>query len=55
MAGVEGRIALVTGAGRGIGRETAELLTSRGAEVMAPSVPRIPSSWVLMMRCQRVR
>jgi len=35
MAGVEGRIALVTGAGRGIGRETAELLASRGAEVMA--------------------
>jgi len=35
MAGVEGRIALVTGAGRGIGRETAELLVSRGARVMA--------------------
>lgn len=34
MAGVEGRIALVTGAGRGIGRETAELLASRGATVM---------------------
>jgi NAD(P)-dependent dehydrogenase (short-subunit alcohol dehydrogenase family) len=34
MAGVEGRIALVTGAGRGIGRETAELLTARGASVM---------------------
>ena len=34
MAGVEGRIALVTGAGRGIGRETAGLLASRGARVM---------------------
>ena len=34
MAGVEGRVALVTGAGRGIGRETVELLASRGARVM---------------------
>jgi NAD(P)-dependent dehydrogenase (short-subunit alcohol dehydrogenase family) len=37
MAGVEGRVALVTGAGRGIGRETAELLSSRGARVMGVS------------------
>jgi NAD(P)-dependent dehydrogenase (short-subunit alcohol dehydrogenase family) len=34
MAGVEGRVALVTGGGRGIGRETAGLLASRGARVM---------------------
>ena len=35
MPGVEGRVTIVTGAGRGIGRVTALLLASRGAHVMA--------------------
>lgn len=37
MSGVKDRVALVTGAGRGIGLTTAKLLASRGAKVMCVS------------------
>ena len=35
MTGIEGRVALVTGGGRGIGLATADLLASRGARIMS--------------------
>lgn len=35
MAGVKGKVTLVTGAGRGIGKAAAALLAARGARVMA--------------------
>jgi NAD(P)-dependent dehydrogenase (short-subunit alcohol dehydrogenase family) len=37
MAGVEGRVALVTGGGRGIGQVAADILASRGALVLVVS------------------
>jgi NAD(P)-dependent dehydrogenase (short-subunit alcohol dehydrogenase family) len=37
MAGVEGRVTLITGAGRGIGKIAVEILAARGAKVMAVS------------------
>jgi meso-butanediol dehydrogenase/(S,S)-butanediol dehydrogenase/diacetyl reductase len=48
MSGVEGRVALVTGGSRGIGRATAALLASRGARVMcvARSLPDDPDEQV---------
>jgi 3-oxoacyl-[acyl-carrier protein] reductase len=38
MLGIDGKVALVTGAGRGIGRDIAVLLTEHGADVAAADV-----------------
>ena len=40
MTGVKNRVALITGAGRGIGRAAVEILKSRGARVMSVSRSR---------------
>ena len=40
---LEGKVAIVTGAGRGIGRATAELLASEGARIVLSDIDPVPA------------